>query len=177
MSDIKIAKNHGHLWGRRDLVTRAGWFATLATLAVATGGFVRLLFRRAPLEPPSVFHAGTIADYQPGKVSDRFVRAWRVFIVHDGERLFALQAKCTHLGCTPRWYGLETKFKCPCHGSGFHADGVNFEGPAPRPLERVKIWQDSAGQIWADVDKRFEYPRRDVPDAFVAVRGGGKASG
>jgi cytochrome b6-f complex iron-sulfur subunit len=94
--------------------------------------------------------------------------------VHDGTRLFALEAKCTHLGCTPRWYGMEDKFKCPCHGSGFHANGVNFEGPAPRPLDRVKIWQDGAGQIFVDVGKRFLWNERDQPDAFVRVGRAGK---
>ena len=46
---------------------------------------------------------------------------------------------CTHLGCTPNWLEGEQKFKCPCHGSGFYKDGINFEGPAPRPLERYAI--------------------------------------
>ena len=37
----------------------------------------------------------------------------------------------------PNWLDGEQKFKCPCHGSGFYMTGVNFEGPAPRPLERA----------------------------------------
>ena len=41
------------------------------------------------------------------------------------------RAVCTHLGCTPNWLEAEQKFKCPCHGSGFYKDGINFEGPAP----------------------------------------------
>ena len=34
------------------------------------------------------------------------------------------------------------------HGSGFYKDGINFEGPTPRPLERARIFLDpDDGQI------------------------------
>jgi hypothetical protein len=58
-----------------------------------------------------------------------------------------LIAVCTHLGCSPNWLPAENKFKCPCHGSGFYMSGVNFEGPAPRPLERARIVLADDGQI------------------------------
>ena len=50
---------------------------------------------------------------------------------------FALSTVCTHLGCTPNWLPVESKFKCPCHGSGFRMTGIHFEGPAPRPLGKI----------------------------------------
>ena len=59
----------------------------------------------------------------------------------------ALSAVCTHLGCITLWLQTEQKFKCPCHGSGFHASGINFEGPAPRALERFKISLGRDGTI------------------------------
>ena len=49
------------------------------------------------------------------------------------------------------WLDAEQKFKCPCHGSGFYKDGINFEGPAPRPLERYAIRVAEDGQL--EVDK------------------------
>ena len=52
---------------------------------------------------------------------------------------YAIVTICTHLGCTPNFLAAENKFKCPCHGSGFRTSGVNFEGPAPRPLQRARI--------------------------------------
>ncbi len=42
------------------------------------------------------------------------------------------------------------KFKCPCHGSGFRITGINFEGPAPRPLERYAVRLAEDGQIEVD---------------------------
>ncbi|MGH7363379.1 MAG: ubiquinol-cytochrome c reductase iron-sulfur subunit, partial [Candidatus Methylomirabilales bacterium] len=59
-------------------------------------------------------------------------------------------AICTHLGCTPNWLKAENKFKCPCHGSGFKRDGTNFEGPAPRPLDRIKIARTAEGKLVVD---------------------------
>ncbi len=42
---------------------------------------------------------------------------------------------CTHLGCGYRWEDADHKFKCPCHGSVYDADGKVLEGPAPRRLD------------------------------------------
>ena len=36
---------------------------------------------------------------------------------------FGLNAVCTHLGCVVPWNKAENKFKCPCHGSQYNADG------------------------------------------------------
>lgn len=38
---------------------------------------------------------------------------------------------CTHLGCVVPWNKAENKFKCPCHGSQYDANGMKIRGPAP----------------------------------------------
>ena len=63
---------------------------------------------------------------------------------------------CTHLGCIPNWLEREEKFKCPCHGNGFRITGVNFEGPAPRPLERWAISIGEDRQIIVDKSRHFQ---------------------
>ena len=65
----------------------------------------------------------------------------------------------------------EKKFKCPCHGSGFRSSGMNFEGPAPRPLERFRIFQASDGQIIVDKNKKFNYEKGEWgrPEASFKV--------
>ena len=50
----------------------------------------------------------------------------------------------------------DEKFKCPCHGSGFDTEGINFEGPAPKPLARVHVEVDGEGQIVVDTAKLYE---------------------
>ena len=82
---------------------------------------------------------------------------WVVNGEYNGQReIYALRTVCTHLGCTPNWLEGEQKFKCPCHGSGFYKDGINFEGPAPRPLERFAIRLADDGQIEVDKSKMFQ---------------------
>ena len=85
--------------------------------------------------------------------------------------IFALRAVCTHLGCTPSWLESEQKFKCPCHGSGFYIDGINFEGPAPRPLERVGIALAPDGLLEVDKSLTFqqEMGQWDDPASFYKV--------
>ena len=101
----------------------------------------------------------------------KFKKDQRVWIIRTEEGIYALFAKCTHLGCTPRWLTAENKFKCPCHGSGFYKTGINFEGPAPRPLERLRITRAEDGQILIDksVKYLFEKGQWDKPGAFLKV--------
>lgn len=56
-----------------------------------------------------------------------------------GGAIEALSARCTHLGCTVHWAAAENRFKCPCHGSQFAADGAVLRGPAQRPLDRLPV--------------------------------------
>ena len=136
-----------------------GWMA----FAAATGGFftvmIRFLFPNVLFEPPQSFKIGYPDDFESGKVDLRFKKQYNVWIVRDEEKIIALSTVCTHLGCTPNWLEGERKFKCPCHGSGFRASGINFEGPAPRPLERYKISLSNDGQILVDKTKSFKYEK------------------
>ncbi|MCB0418216.1 MAG: hypothetical protein KDD39_11225, partial [Bdellovibrionales bacterium] len=61
--------------------------------------------------------------------------------------------------------------KCPCHGSGFYKTGINFEGPAPRPLERFKIGLSEDGQIFVDKNKKYQQEKGewDDPDSFLEL--------
>ena len=104
-------------------------------------------------------------------IYSRFKKQHNVWIVRDEEIIIALSTVCTHLGCTPNWLETERKFKCPCHGSGFRFSGINFEGPAPRPLERYKIYLAADGQIIIDKTKSFKYEKGewDKPESFIQV--------
>jgi len=65
----------------------------------------------------------------------------------------------------------ESKYKCPCHGSGFTQQGVNFEGPAPRALERLKIALAPDGQIVVDKSKKFLFEKGEweKPEALLRI--------
>src|SRR3990172_7648601 len=134
------------IWSRRDFFTRLGWggFGIFGGLSLL--GFIRSAFPRVLFQPASTFKAGYPSDYAIGEVSEKFKQEQRVWIVREESGIYAVFAKCSHLGCTPRWLPVENKFKCACHGSGFFKDGLNFEGPAPRPLDRFKISLNQEGQ-------------------------------
>lgn len=143
------------------------------SFAAATGGalsiVLRYLFPNVLFEPPTSFKAGFPNDYELGVVDERWKEKFGVWMVRTAEGIYALSTVCTHLGCTPSWLGGENKFKCPCHGSGFYKTGINFEGPAPRPLERYRIGLAEDGQILIDKSKKFQQEKGEWnnPESFL----------
>jgi cytochrome b6-f complex iron-sulfur subunit len=146
------------------------WTAFIASMLAMTLGTIRFLFPNVLSEPPSKFKVGDPQQYEDGKVVERF-KDQGTWIVKNGGIIYALSTTCTHLGCTPNWLEREGKFKCPCHGSGFKISGVNFEGPAPRPLERWAIGIAEDGQIVVDKSRKFqkELGQWSDPDSFLKV--------
>ncbi len=128
---------------------------------VGSLAMARFMMPNTVLELPSKFKVGSAGDYPLGSVSEKYKASRGVWIVHtdsyDGRNIiYALSSVCTHLGCTPNWLDAEQKFKCPCHGSGFYVNGINFEGPAPRPLERVGLRVAEDGQLEVDKSVKFQ---------------------
>lgn len=158
---------------RRNLLSVAGWLGFFGFIFASVVGSIRYMFPRVLFEPPQKFRAGHPEDYIIGEVNEKFKDEQRVWIVREKEGFYALIAICTHLGCTPRWLSAENKFKCPCHGSGFYRDGINFEGPAPRPLERAAITLADDGQILVDKTIKFRYELGEwgKPDSFLKYTG------
>lgn len=146
------------------------WLAMTAAVLGMLLGTVRFLFPNVLSEPPSKFKVGFPDQYEDGKVVDRF-KDQNAWIVKYQGIIYALSTTCTHLGCTPNWLESANKFKCPCHGSGFYITGVNFEGPAPRPLERWAISVGDDGQLVVDKSKKFqrELGQWDNPESYLKV--------
>lgn len=120
--------------------------------------FVRFFLPRSILEPSNSFRIGPPSDYALG-VDTKWQQQYRIWVTKTSDRLFVISAVCTHLGCTPDWKASENKFKCPCHGSGYDSEGIAFEGPAPRPMDRAKVSIDAEGQIVVDKGKLFMWPK------------------
>lgn len=130
------------------------WACIWGYLGVNFLMFLRFFFPRALYEPNTVFTIGYPADFNLG-IDQRFLMTNRSWVVREPDRIFVIYAKCTHLGCTPEWKSAENKFKCPCHGSGYDSEGVNFEGPAPRPMDRAFIQLDPTGKIVVDTSRLY----------------------
>jgi cytochrome b6-f complex iron-sulfur subunit len=151
------------------------WGAFSAASAAALAATGRFMFPNVLNEPPQQFKAGFPNEYGMG-VDERWKEKYGVWIVRTPDDIeqhasgfYSLSVTCTHLGCTPNYLSAENKFQCPCHGSGFRTTGVNFEGPAPRPLERTRIVLAEDGQILVDKSRHFqrELGQWTDPDAFL----------
>jgi cytochrome b6-f complex iron-sulfur subunit len=153
---------------------RIVWASIAAFLTTCFLMFLRFFLPRSIFEPSSVFRIGSPADYALG-VDTKWQQQYRIWVTKTSDRLFVIYARCTHLGCTPDWKASENKFKCPCHGSGYDSEGINFEGPAPRPMDRAKVELDAEGQIVVDISKLYEWPKgeeghfNDYPGAFIRL--------
>jgi cytochrome b6-f complex iron-sulfur subunit len=152
----------------------AAFAASMLAAATATG---RFMFPNVLFEPPATFKAGLPDEIQPGQVDERFKQRFGVWLVRDvdpatgASGIYALSTVCTHLGCTPNWLETEQKYKCPCHGSGYYKNGINFEGPTPRPLERYAISLAEDGQILVDKNRKFQYEKGEWinPQSFLRL--------
>ncbi len=86
--------------------------------------------------PSANFKAiGTVAqlDRDGQLVSDK------IAVVRDpnnSSKVLAVNATCTHNGCTVKWKTADKQFVCPCHDAKFAADGAVKQGPANKPLPR-----------------------------------------
>ena len=142
-----------------------GWAAFSAATASSLLATARFMFPNVLFEPPQAFKVGFPSEFNVGEVDTRFKDAFGVWIVRDPDKFYALISVCTHLGCSPNWLAAENKFKCPCHGSGFYKSGMNFEGPAPRPLERARIVLADDGQILVDKSVKFQQEKGEWDNA------------
>ncbi len=159
---------------RREFMSLGFWMVGLVSV-LWTLLSVKFMFPNVLREPPSKFKVGFPDAYPAGQVQTKFKAEFKVWIAnseYNGQQeIYALKSVCTHLGCTPNWLEAEQKFKCPCHGSGFYMDGINFEGPAPRPLERYAIHLADDGQIEIDSSRTFqeEMGQWSDPSCFIPV--------
>jgi cytochrome b6-f complex iron-sulfur subunit len=157
----KDAIEDGKVVARRRKFVMA---AVLGSLSVNLLMFLRFFFPRALYEPKTKFRIGYPSDFGFG-VDTKFQNQYRIWVVRNTEGIFVISAICTHLGCTPDWKASENKFKCPC---------VNFEGPAPRPMDRAHVELDPEGQIVVDLSHVYKWPKGEPsqfgePGAIIRV--------
>lgn len=150
-----------------------GWVAFGGSVGVSIGpAFGRFMMPNVLEEPDPRVRVGKLQRYvemTPGDVNEDY-KPQGIWLIREEERIAALNIICTHLGCIPNWLPNDKKFKCPCHGSGYKQDGINFEGPTPRPLERFRV-SVVDGILIVDKSKKFQYElgQWDQSGSFIAV--------
>lgn len=130
---------------RRKFVVAAGNGAIAIAALGSIGVTLDFLSPKVLLELPKRFVIGMLATMQPNSVT--FDAEHRLIVFRDKQGYFyALSAVCTHLGCIVEWKetGIpghpEGVIACPCHGSIFNKTGDVIRGPAPRSLDRFKLY-------------------------------------
>ncbi len=137
--------------GRRSFLGTASTAALCAGIAVEAGACLRALVPNVLYEKPRRAKVGAPESFADGTT---YLEDQNVFLLKEGMTFQAISAVCTHLGCTVKLVRLaepktveaggkkleeRQEFHCPCHGSRYRGNGVNYEGPAPRPLDRFRV--------------------------------------
>lgn len=146
---------------RREFLSLAAWVSVLASGLAALGRVLQFLQPTVYYGHSPLVQAGRPEDYPLG--SRRLLQDERLLIVRDARGFRALSATCTHLGCTVTL--MEWGFSCPCHGSKFDWEGVNFAGPAPRPLPCFQVSLSPEGQLVVDTRRAVPRDRFLIPSA------------
>ena len=121
--------------------SRRKFITTLALTCASLG----LLWRY--LTPPVPRRRTVVARVPKGDVPVEGALLFsqeRLALLREGDSVYALDLVCTHLGCTVTVTG--SGLSCPCHGSRFDRQGRVLQGPADRPLSRLKV-EEHAGMI------------------------------
>lgn len=168
---------------RREVISRGfaviGWGSFAATCGLGIGETIRFFFPKVIFQSPSKFVISPIEEflllsgdadtYGVIDVDNRWRTKHKFFVVRERAKIYALSARCTHLGCTINWFDDMRIFKCPCHGSEYRSNGINFAGPAPRMLDRFSITLNQEGILVVDTGITYDYKRFDVDGASIVI--------
>lgn len=113
--------------------SRRNFLGALIALAVGGWGLGKFLTPRGKRKKTIL----TVAREELPRDGALVYREARIAVMRDGERVYALDLVCTHLGCTVNV--TPTGLACPCHGSAFDREGRVLKGPADRALKRYEV--------------------------------------
>jgi Rieske Fe-S protein len=152
MTDSSIARPRS----RRsvlDLLLRVGVVGWLVSALYPVIRYLTPLPLSGPTGPVRLTRA-EIAKLEHEKFAIIPVGRSRVLVFEDADgELHALDAKCTHEGCTVRYQPGNAIIWCACHNGRFDLKGRVLAGPPPRPLAQHWIQRDPEGGITVSVAK------------------------
>jgi cytochrome b6-f complex iron-sulfur subunit len=159
---------------RRQFLLLIGALGAVGATLFGSFELLKFMFPAATGEEPPQFKTD-FGFTDLGAVDVRSITAKRVTVVRDKGGVYAVYLVCTHLGCTPNYStdvagdlassiqdaakqrgdrpadaAIANGWKCPCHGSRYYIDSTNFFGPAPRPMDWVKIQPTPDGKFVVD---------------------------
>jgi len=184
-SSFKRLMEDSREMSRRSFLAITGWVGFSVASAIALYQSLKFRLPERDLRGPAGFKADAPTTYAVGSTTVLIDK--RVVINHDPNGFYAISLICTHLAAPPatsttsqrpgqcRHLDLQGSryrpggdqanpalpgFKCPCHGSRYFRDAINFFGPAPRPMDRVHVEVAPDGKT---LDRPLRYRRSRVP--------------
>ena len=134
-----------------DLLLSAGVVAWLGSVLYPVLRYLKPLSLPGPSGPVRLTRA-EVAKVEVDKFAIIPVGRERLLVFEDPKgELRALDAKCTHEGCTVRYVARDALIWCACHNGRFDLEGRVLAGPPPRPLGRHSVLRDSEGAITVSV--------------------------
>ncbi|HWP36205.1 MAG TPA: ubiquinol-cytochrome c reductase iron-sulfur subunit [Gemmatimonadales bacterium] len=125
---------------------------TLTTwlLSTSVGGLLLSVLYPAGryLVPPAAGESAAASVTLPLKPEEIAANSGQIFkfgnragllIRTPGGELRAFSATCTHLGCIVQYRADLSQIWCACHNGHFDLNGINVEGPPPKPLEQYQV--------------------------------------
>lgn len=165
MAQAGVERRDGDKMTRRGLLRNIMWVSAGAfALQVAVTG-LSMFWPRKVEGFGSVIDAGPLENFPVGSVTR--VRDGRFYISRLPEGILALYWRCPHLGCTVPWVDAQGLFICPCHGSVYEPTGQNIAGPAPRPMDYMRV-EIRGGRLLVDTGDIRERDRHR-PDHVTPV--------
>lgn len=148
--------------GRRQFLRNATLGATGAALALVGVGFGLLMWPRKTGAFGSEITVRS-SDVPAVRAAPFRHTGGHFYLAHNDDGLLALWWKCPHLGCTVPWVGPADSpqaYRCPCHGSMYDYNGVRTGGPAPRPMDLMRVTVAQDGNVRVDtgeITQRTDY--------------------
>jgi cytochrome b6-f complex iron-sulfur subunit len=136
-----------------NLLLTVGGLSWLASVLYPVVSYLRPLPMQGPSGPVGLTRA-EVSKIERDKFAIIPVGTKRVLVLEDSSgELHALDAKCTHEGCTVRYVSGDALIWCACHNARFDLEGRVLGGPPPRPLSRHRVQRTTEGGIVVAVSK------------------------
>lgn len=134
-----------------DLLLVASGIAWLGSVLYPVLRYLKPLSRPGPSGPVRLTRA-EVTKVEVDKFAIVPVGRDRVLVFEDPDGgLRALDARCTHEGCTVRYVARDALVWCACHNGRFDLEGRVLAGPPPRPLAKHAVARDDDGSITVSV--------------------------
>ncbi|MDT3700504.1 MAG: Rieske 2Fe-2S domain-containing protein [Thermincola sp.] len=147
---------------RREFLRKLSWGSLGVGGVMLSGISLDMFWPRKISGFGSKVKVGPVSDFPVNTVTR--VNKGKFYLAHLPEGLMALYWKCPHLGCTVPWEEAENLFICPCHGSVYEPTGNRIAGPAPRPMDYMKI-DIIDGEIVVDTGQIFQRTKWEAGQA------------